>query len=498
MIGSELRHNRRFNIASFRGPFGPSCLFRRWPGVAGTALAVLVFAGLSPRPEAPQTQADSLRIVVTRAMESPQLSTLAAGLIDTIGGRLSGTPLGTRAEAWATGWLRQFGLDSVWLEVVRIPVWRRGDTYVRVVAPGALHHRELAAITYGYSPGLVADSVPVIDVGRADSAALGGLGLEAQGAALLTDAVLNPELLARARELGAAALLRISFEPGRLPQARIAPVSQPPAPLPVLALSREDGMWLRRQLAAGGPLILSFRVAAETRMGAVANVVGELWGRDSTVADEVFLLGAHLDSWDLGDGAIDNGTGVLSVMAATEALASAEVRPRRTVRVVLFAAEELGLWGSRAYAEAHAAELPNVVTMMNLDMVGAPQGYGATGHSEADTVFARLAREPSLRDLGLNTQVNHGGGLGSDHQPFLMAGVPTIYVQSTLPPEVIRWYHNAGDTMDKIDLMDVRAMAAATAGAVWALADHSERPLRHLTPEETRLLVQRLTGGAVH
>lgn len=474
-----------------RGPKGPSRVLRPRARVAVTLVFVLLLTGHSPQAAYPQTTDTTLSQLVAFALESPQLPVMAAGLLDTIGGRLSGTPAGTRAEAWAAGWLRSCGLDSVWYEIVRIPVWRRGETSVRVLQPGALRHRRIVAAAYGYSPGISADSVPLVDAGRGDPQAIEALGPQARGAALLTDGVVTSQLIAAAVQAGALAILRISFEPGRLPQARVAPVPAPPAPLPLLMLAHEDGLWLRRQLAAG-PLSLGLRVVAETRSGVVANVVGEWRGRDPDVAEEVFLLGAHLDAWDLGDGAVDNGTGVLAVMTAVGALARAEQRPRRTVRVVLFAAEELGLWGSRDYVRTHAPALPNLVAMMNLDMVGAPQGYGATGHPEADTLFARLALEPQLRDLGVVTEVNHGGGPGSDHQPFLLAGVPTIYVQSSLPPEAPRWYHNATDTFDKINLEAVRGVAAAVAAAAWALADHPGRPLRHLTPEETRALVQRL------
>jgi hypothetical protein len=414
---------------------------------------------------------------------------MAAGLIDTIGGRLPGTPAGTRAEAWAAQWMRHFGLDSVWFEPVRIPVWRRGNSAVRVVAPAVLRQRRIAAVAYGYSPGFLADSVPVIDIGRGGEAALEAAGDRLKGAALLTDGVVSPDLVAAAEEREAVALLRISFEPGRLPQARLAPVIEPPASLPILSVPREDGLWLRRQVAAG-PLLLQIRVEAETRPGTVLNVVGEWRGSDPSLRDEVYLLGAHLDSWDLGDGAIDNGTGVLTVMAAAQALAAGEVRPRRTVRVVLFAAEELGLRGSREYVQRHADELGNVVAMMNLDMVGAPERFGATGHPEADTVFARLAQ--GLAAFGLSSEVNHGGGPGSDHQPFLLAGVPTIYVQTSLPTDAPLWYHNAGDTLDKIDLDALRASAAAVAVATWTLADHPGQPLRHLSAEETQQLIERL------
>lgn len=451
-------------------------------------LAGLSFADFAPAAFGQQATDAALSGVVEGALGLPQLPTMAAGLIDTIGGRLPGTSAGTRAEAWAAGWLRSFGFDTVWHELVRVPIWRRGETYVRVVAPGVLRHRPIAAIAYGYSPGIDADSVPLIDIGRGE--AFDDPGRRFQGAALLCDAV-SDEIVARAVQAGAVALLRVSLEPGRLPQARMAPTLQPPAALPVLALSREDGLWLRRLAVTGSPN-LTLRVETETRVGTVLNVIGELRGGDASVADEVFLLGAHLDSWDLGDGAIDNGTGVLSVMTAAGALGTAAARPRRTVRVVFFAAEELGLFGSREYVQAHLAEMPNLVAMMNLDMVGAPQSYGATGHDEADTLFARLAQEPHLRDLGLTRAVNHGGGAGSDHQPFLLAGVPTIYVQTSLPPETPLWYHNAADTFDKIELEAIRRTGAAVAAAVWALADHPGRPLRFLSAAETQELIQRL------
>lgn len=473
-----------------RGSEGPSCRF--WPGIialtAGSALAGGALAQQDPaRQEPPGSPIAGL---VTAALDAPELPVMAAGLIDTIGGRLSGTPMGTRAEAWAAGWLRSLGADSVWYEVVHMPTWRRGTTQVQVVMPAAVRHHKLTAIAYGYSPAIDADSLPLIDIGRGDAATIEGLGSQAQGAVLLADLV-SSEIVATATQVGAAALLRVSLEPGRLPQARVAPTPERPAPLPILALSREDGLWLRRLLATG-PLTLRLQVEAETRQGTAANVVAEWWGSDPAADGEVVLLGAHLDAWDLGAGALDNATGVLAVMTAARAIAAVTARPRRTVRLVLFAGEELGLLGSREYVKVHAETLANVVAMMNLDMVGAPRGYGATGHDEADTLFARLAAEPVLRDLGLTTDVDHGGGPGSDHQPFLLAGVPTIYVRSTLPEDAPRWYHNAGDTFDKFDLEGVRASGAAAAVALWALADHPGRPLLHLTPEETRDLIGRL------
>lgn len=428
--------------------------------------------------------------VVEQALATPELETMAAGLLDTIGARPSGSPGDERAEAWAVRWFRRLGFDSVWAEPVPMPIWHRGETEVAVVSPPPIRSHRIVAIAYGYSPSTDRDSVPLIDVGRGEPGAIEALGGAAAGAAILTD-VIDPAILRAAVQGGAVALMRTTLEPGRLPRARVAPVEAAPAPIPIIALSYEDGLWLRRQRAAG-PVRLRLHVRAATTPGAARNVVAEWRGHDPGVRDEVMMIGGHLDAWDLGDGALDNGTGVLTAMAAAAAMPMTGRRPARSVRVVLFTGEELGLRGSREYVRAHVAALQDIVAMMNLDMVGTPQGYGATGHPEADTLFDRLVHLGPLRPLDLTEEVDHGGGAGSDHQPFLLAGVPTIYVRTSLPPEALRWYHNAGDTYDKVDFDDIRAAAGAAAAALWALADHPGRPLRHLTAEETRKLVERL------
>lgn len=467
-----------------RGPARPSFYFL-------LAAAALVQAGAAAAQTAPGRLGprDSLlSALAERALASEQVVPWALGLIDSIGGRLSGTAAGARAETWAAAQLRAIGLDTVWMETVALRTWERGPASAAVVEPAALAGRRIAVAAWGYSPSAGIARAPVIDLGRGDTASLRRVGGGAQGAVLLCDAV-GPELMAGAASAGAVAILRISPDPGRLVQARVAPVEKPPAPLPVLATSLEDGLWLRRQLAYG-PLRLALAVETKIGEGEARNVVGELRGRAEP--GEVVLLAAHLDSWDLGAGAIDNGSGVLAVLEATRAVARAGRRPRRSLRVVFFAGEEVGLVGSRSYVARHAPNLRRIVAMMNLDMVGWPEGYGATGHPEGDALFAQLTRLPPLDSLGLSAQVDHGGGPGSDHQPFLLAGVPTIYVRTSLPPEVVRWYHNAGDTLDKLDLDSVRRTAAAAAVAAWAIADERDRVFRHLKAKETEELVKRL------
>ena len=238
----------------------PSYLFGAFGWSMSLVLSLMV-DGAEARAATHQEPIDSALVaVVARALESPQLAGMAAGLADTIGGRLSGTADGDRAEIWAARWLRSFGFDSVWHEPVPFPVWRRGASQVQIVAPASLHRRGLDAIAYGYSPGVDVDSIPVVDMGRGDAAAIRQAGRQWRGVAVLTD-IVSPEVIAAAAEVGVVALLRIAFEPGRLPQARVAPWEDAPAPVPILGLSREDGLWLRRQLAAG-PLAMSLHVVA--------------------------------------------------------------------------------------------------------------------------------------------------------------------------------------------------------------------------------------------
>lgn len=467
-----------------RGPTRPS--FCLCAGLLALSTAGPAAAQAPARGDAPR---DSLlAAVAARALASEWVLPWALGLVDSIGGRVSGTPAGARAEAWAAAQLRALGFDTVWFEPLPLQVWERGSASATVVEPRSLAGRAIAIAAWGYSPPVELARAPVVDLGRGDTVSLHRLAEVAKGAVLLCDAV-PPQLLAAAAAAGAAAILRISPDPGRLIQARVAPAEKPPAPLPVAATSLEDGLWIRRQLAYGD-LSLRLSVGAVIREGEARNVVGEWRGRAEP--NEVVLLGAHLDSWDLGAGAIDNASGVLAVLEAARSLAESGRRPRRTVRVVFFAAEELGLIGSRAYVARHAPNLRRIVAMMNLDMVGWPDGYGATGHEEGDATLRALTRLPPLDSLGLSAEVHHGGGPGSDHQPFLLAGVPTVYVRTSLPPDVVRWYHNAGDTLDKLDLDAVRRTAAAAAVAVWTLADSKDRVFRHFREDETRELVKRL------
>jgi len=241
-------------------------------------------------------------------------------------------------------------------------------------------------------------------------------------------------------------------------------------PIPAAALSVEDAELLHRLLARG-----PVRVRLDLDCGPAtpatvesANVVAEVRGRERP--EEVVVLGAHLDSWDLGTGAIDDGAGVVMVMEALRQVARQPVAPRRTVRAVLFMNEENGLEGGLGYAARHHRELPRHVAAIEADSgAGRPLGFSVTAGEGGAALVGRLAAP--LGGLGASGVTGDGGG--SDLTPLEEAGVPVLGLwQDT--SRYFEWHHSAADTFDKVVPAELAASAAALAVMAWQLAESQE------------------------
>ena len=206
------------------------------------------------------------------------------------------------------------------------------------------------------------------------------------------------------------------------------------------------------------------------------NVVADLRGREKP--DEVVLLGAHLDSWDLATGAIDDGAGTVMVMQVLRTLSRLPQRPRRTVRAVLYMNEENGLRGGRAYAKAHAGELAKHVAALEADSgAGRPLALGLPGVRNAQALFAPWLAP--LRGLGIN-EVATGSHGGADIGSLGQGGVPMVDVRQD-SSRYFDWHHSAADTLDKVDPRELAASTAALAWVAYALAE-SEGTLDRAVP----------------
>ena len=405
-------------------------------------------------------------------------------LTDTIGGRVTGTPAADRAADWAVQAFRHAGVDEVHTEKFTIPVgWSEGNTHLEVLAPVPFLVR---LVSIGWSPptpegGITAD---VVDAGMGDEAGFAKAGASANGAIILihskflvtwsdlTDEyLLGPAIIARAMKAGAAGVLWMSSRPNLLLYRHTLAINGELEKLPQAVVAREDAERMSRFLAAGQKIHVHWEMPNRVT-GPVdsENVVAEIRGREKP--EEFIVLGAHLDSWDLGTGALDNGCNAAMVIDAARVIHASGTIPRRSIRFVLFTGEEQGLLGSAAYAHSHRAELDHMIAAVIFDSgIGKVTGYSVGGRKDIlETVREALKPVQSLgvKDFTLDA------GMDTDNFDFLIEGVPTL-VANQEPANYMLNYHAASDTFDKVDIAALKQQVAISAVTVFALADAEER-----------------------
>ncbi len=413
-------------------------------------------------------------------------------LCDTIGGRPAGSEAARAGEDWAYGLLQGWGLHDVRFEPFTVMAWQRGPLEAVVDGPDGW---PLVALAHGYSPRHAEVRAAVVDVGHGEPADFARLADAVRGAVCLSDEDASPgqrvrhrsEKLAAAAAAGAAALLIHSRDAGMVARTGVCAAGE--AAIPSLGITLEDGLRLKRRLAAGASPVVAIRMTNAFEVRPTRTVLADLPGRERP--DEIVVAGGHLDSWDVAQGAVDNGLGaaiVLEMARALATLAADGLRPRRTLRFALWAAEEVGLLGSKHYVAQHAALLDQHAAVMNFDMTGDPYGYWIPGHTPPPLLDA-LAEQ--LAPLGMRAAFDDRAGLHSDHEPFLLEGVPVVGLRAVLPGEIGRTYHSASDTFDKVAAAPLARAAAVGAHTLWALADAAERPLPRLGPAAVRRMLER-------
>ena len=404
-------------------------------------------------------------------------------LCDRIGPRMAGTEGMREALAWAEASFDAAGLFAVRLEPVPMPLrWEEGATSVEVLAPVGV---SLRAVSSALSPPVPAELTAVLadggsgqpgDISRRANRIAGKVALIRLDAAASFDELAVEQrdamvAMGEAADAGALAVLFLSTRSHRLLYRHVNNVAGRIDPSPSALVAREDGLRLLRLLEAGEEVRVRLRMP--NRIGPpyqTANVVAEIPG--AAHAEEVVLLGAHLDSWDLGTGCLDNAVGAALVMHVARSLVRVGTQPRRTIRFVLFGGEEFGLFGSRAYVDRHRSELDRHVATIVHDMGDGPLiGYSVGGRDELLPVLER-ALGPA-EHAGKYRHTTDPFFL-SDNFTFMLHGVPSLFaVQDT--SEFARTYHSEADTFDKVRIDRVTDAAAAAASAVLGIADLEAR-----------------------
>lgn len=405
-----------------------------------------------------------------KALADPTAWKVVESLTTEVGARPVGTPAMTRARDWAVATLTSLGFENVHVEPFTAKAWIRGEEQAQVVAPSP---QTLQILGLGDSPptpkgGLTAEIAlfrtyqAMLD--QPPGALAGKIAVVTQPMARTRDGQGYGALLAaRARgpteaaKRGAAAYLvrSLSTSDSRLPHAGY---TDPPTPIPAAALSPPDAEQLERLVARGGAVTVRLAMSSRVIPDAPCwNVVGEIRGRDRP--DEVIVVGGHLDSWDPGTGAIDDGAGVAITTAAARLATSGEP-PRRTIRVVMWGSEEQGGSGV-AYAKAHAAEVGKVVVAGEAD-IGAARLWRAALPAGSLDLPAMRAFAATVAPLQVAIPVEPAKSGGADVAATIRAGAPFIqFAQDASGYFDI--HHSADDTLDKIVPADL-----AQAVAVWA------------------------------
>ncbi len=385
--------------------------------------------------------------------------------VEAIGHRLTGSPQGAMAETAADSLFRLSGLEHVEFFPFRAQAWSRGGVQLTIGdGHGYLH---LSAVALANTP-LEADvEAQLIDAGNGLLDDLERLGDALRGKVALLNIGLvdvpegtknlhRSEKAALALKHGVAAILFVNQVKGGILLTGTASIDGTLIPVPAACVTTEDGQALRSRLAKGELLTARLGMTNSSKMVDANNVIAEI--RGSVHPEEVILVGGHLDSWDLATGATDNGLGAFSILDMARAMQAMPFKPERTVRFVLFMGEEQGLLGSRALVEHYrtTGELANIRCMINLDMSGNPHGFGVGGPDGWGTMIGELCREIRAVDsTDFRGEVSERIWLHSDHQPFLMAGVPVLYPLSDLGKHVYGCYHSS---CDDIHLVDPQAM----------------------------------------
>jgi carboxypeptidase Q len=452
------------------------------------------------RAQIPQdtTAIEAVRAVAKEGKSSESMR-LVQTLIQRFGPRLTGSDHERESAVWALNEMKQAGLSNVHTETWMLHRgWKRLHAYARLAKP---YGTELSVASYGWSGstrGTVSGEVVLVD-GNAtltEESTHGWTGKVVLVAPLSKDgmqAVAHAPVLAEwAEKAHALAVIDGITRPGTL--LHTGPIGYPgrESLVPILDMPEVQRRQLEHLVRQGTAPKVRLNIANRFTDEPISaeNVVGEIKG--AVHPEQVVLLGAHLDSWDLSPGATDDGTGVAAVLAAAHAILDSGVRPDRTIRIVLFTGEEQGLMGSRAYVEQHRAELSNFVCALVMDWGAGPiTRFPLAGHPEMEKPFQDLFQtEVEFKSISTSS----GFLTFTDGFAFTLAGLPGIGLLQD-SPDYDRDAHSTEDSLKAVNPSALRFNARVLAlSAIW-LAKLAQRPGTMFTQTENEQAVRPLQNA---
>ena len=416
----------------------------------------------------------------------------------TIGHRLTGSPNGAKAEQYAFNLFKKYGYADVKFQPFEVESWMRDTVTLEIVPNKSDNFRTVPVVALAHSPVQAKVSGPIVDVGNGLVEDFEAVKDQIRGKIALANIGLvngksgqknlhRSEKTALAIQYGATAIITINQVPGNVLLTGTASVTGSLISIPAVNISKESGEEIRNWIKVDTDLHAIVDMRNVSKKIRTRNVIATLPGK----SDERIIIGGHLDSWDLATGASDNGLGSFTIMDIARVFKTLKLKPKRTIDFVLFMGEEQGLLGSRQVVKEliKTKQVDKVRFMMNLDMTNNVYGMSVGGRDELIPFFQSVGEQIKRVDGNFANTVSSRAGLHSDHQPFMLEGIPTGAPAGRLGSNVFGCYHANCDNFNLINREEMVNGVRFSAMLLYAIANAGDLPAKKLDSYKTRDLL---------
>lgn len=438
-----------------------------------------------------ETQAELFARIDTEIKQNTKVYSTLKEASETIGHRLTGSENGAKAEEYTFNKFKKYGFEDVEYQTFEVEAWARETVALEI------DEEAVKVVTLGHSPIKADVTGEIIDMGNGLEAdyltdpdgVLGKISLVyiniLEGSPEGLTNLHRSEKTSLAMKYGAKGIIIINQVPNGVLLTGTASVTGALIPIPAVCIGMEDGMVLKEKLKQKN-VSAHIEMTNKSDVIKARNVVATLKG--SEIPEEEIVIGGHLDSWDLATGAIDNGIGSFAVLDIARAFKANNLNPKRTVKFIMFMGEEQGLLGSTYLVEEAIKNntIENIKYMMNLDMSGNPVGMNAGGKLDDEAFFKDLGAAIQQQDTIYQNTFSNRSGLHSDHQPFMLEGVPILSVHSNLDRSIYGCYHSDCDDFNLVNEAHVTNTSRFGTMMLYALANAAKLPAIKMDSETTK------------
>ena len=416
-----------------------------------------------------------------------------------IGHRLTGSENGHKAEQFVFDKLIKYGFEDVSFQEFEVDAWSRESLSMTLTTNGQT--AELSAVSLGHSPVQADVSAGIIDMGNGLVEDYENIGDSLEGKLALIYIGILPGILPGSGEgkknlhrsekvslainHGASGIIIINQVPNGVLLTGTASVTGALLTAPAVCIGYEDGLTIKEILAENTASIeATINMTNYSGPIKARNIIATLQG----TSEEEVVIGGHLDSWDLATGALDNGIGSFAILDIARTFMANELKPERTIKFIFFMGEEQGLLGSKHFVQQakETGEIKKIKFMMNLDMTGNPIGISVTGRNIDTTFFTSLNNRINAIDTVYKGSFSSRAGLHSDHQPFMLEGIPILMMRSNLDRSVYRCYHADCDDISLVNPAHIRNTTRFGTMTLFSLVNAEKLPAEIMTSKQTR------------